>query len=557
MIDPKTLNIPHSPGVYIFKDKSGTVLYVGKAKNLSDRVKSYFASTIENPKTASMVAHAASVEFIRTQTETDALLLESSLIKSHYPKYNIELKDNNYYSYLKITDEKYPRLLVSRRNRQGRFSGPPGAVFGPFAQGSPKILAAGALRKIFKIRICKKLPKKPCLQYYMGNCEGPCAFAPARENYAKNVSLLKKTLSSRAGVEDVAGHFASSMEQAARARDFEHARSYRDALYAIQGLLARQSVESESQYDEDYIALRVDSGEGAGVGSAKGKAVGGSAVSAPACNVQVFNVSHGVVRQRRKFSFEIADSQTGALEQFIISYYSLNKIPKFIYSREPVPAPVLGMLSKQAGFKVHSLSPQKGPHVRLLDMLESNLMSDIAGNAEPSVVALKDALNLDRLPNVIECFDISTMQGSQTVGSMSRFVNGRPDKSGYRKFRIRTVEGQDDFASIEEIVYRRYKRLMEENRQMPGLVLIDGGAGQLSAAFNALSRLSLDLECVSIAKQFEEIYSAKFTEPVRMARNNPGLKLLQHARDEAHRFGITYHRKLARKNLGKNLPESQ
>ncbi|HQT44508.1 MAG TPA: excinuclease ABC subunit UvrC [Candidatus Micrarchaeota archaeon] len=529
MIDPKTLNIPKSPGVYLFKGKSGNVIYVGKAKNLADRVKSYFASNLDNPKTASMVSNAESIEFIRTNTELEALLLESSLIKSHYPKYNIDLKDTERYSYLKITDEKYPRLLVSRRNRHGRFSGPPGSVFGPFAQGSPKVLTVGAMRKIFKIRTCRVLPKKPGLQYYLGNCEAPCAFAPAEENYAKHVALLKKTLSSKQGIGESISHFTLQMEKAAHGRDFELAKMYRDSAYALSGLMSRQSVESDSQYNEDYFALRMEGG---------------------VCHVYLFNVQHGVVKQRKKFTFDLVGGDYSPLDEFALSYYQAGNVPKFIYSRERVSRPVLEMLSSQAGFKVESLVPQKGDHSKLLEMLEQNLVSDLNGNAEPSIVALQAALGMEKPPNIIECFDISTMQGSQTVGSMSRFVGGRPDKSGYRKFKIKTVTGQDDFASIEEIVYRRYKRLLEEKRQLPDLVLIDGGAGQLASAFNALSRLNLDLECISIAKEFEEIYSAKFTEPLRLPRANPGLKLLQHARDEAHRFGITYHRKLARKELG-------
>ncbi len=533
MIDPKTLNIPKSPGVYIFKNSSGTVLYIGKAKNLADRVKSYFAANLENPKTASMVSNAQSIEFIRTNTELEALLLESSLIKSHYPKYNIDLKDAERYSYLKLTDEKFPRLLMSRRNRHGRFSGPPGTVFGPFAQGSPKVLTVGAMRKIFKIRTCKTLPKKPCLQYHMGNCEAPCAFTKAQENYANHVALLKKTLSSKSGIEESVAHFTSDMEKASKARNFELAKMYRDSAHALFGLLSRQSVESDSQYNEDYFAMRIER---------------------EVCHVHVFNVQRGVVKQRKKFAFDLIGSDSSPLDEFALSYYQAGNIPKFIYSHEPLSKPVLEMLSSQSGFKVESIVPQKGDHSRLLEMLEKNLMSDLNGNAEPSIIALQEALKLEKPVRVIECFDISTMQGASSVGSMSRFVDGRPDKSGYRKFKIKTVIGQDDFASIEEIVYRRYKRLLEENRSMPDLVLIDGGAGQLASAFNALSRLNLDLECISIAKEFEEIYSAKLNAPLRLAKNNAGLKLLQHARDEAHRFGINYHRKLRSKKM---FPENK
>lgn len=518
-------NAPDSPGAYVFRDASGAPIYIGKAKNIRNRVQSYFGSSLLD-RTAQMMASARSLEFVVTDSEAEALLLESNLIKQHYPKYNIELKDNEKFTYILITEEEYPRMLLVRKNRAGKVRAR-GKLYGPFLSGSAYVLVASTLRKIFKLRACRLGQKRPCLQYHLGYCTGVCAGLVARKEYLKQVKKLQDALSGGRKLEAVMDGMEREMKEAAKKRQFERAMQLRNSLRALSSLLERQKFEREGEGNEDFVALVMHGGK---------------------AYVQLFRQIGGVIRDRRKYEF--APLSGDALGEFLPRFYEAGGIPRRIcVEKEPESKEAM---EKYLGGKregnVSIIVPERGDKKGLLELLRRNIMLEISGTADPALVELQHALSLPAIPRVIECFDVSNLFGSFVVGSMVRFVNGKPHKSDYRRFRIRTVEGQDDFASMKEIVWRRYARLKGEKAQMPDLIVVDGGPGQLSAALAALSELQLSIPCVSLAKEFEEIYSPERSEPLRLPHSSAALQVLQHARDEAHRFGVSYHRLLRKKS---------
>ncbi|MEM2138449.1 MAG: excinuclease ABC subunit UvrC [Candidatus Anstonellaceae archaeon] len=527
MLEETAKSAPNSPGVYIFKDKSGMPIYIGKAKNIRNRIASYFTRDILD-RTAQMVSQAASIEFILTDSEAEALLLESNLIKRHYPKYNIDLKDTEKFTYILITDEKFPRMLLVRRSRGGKFNAK-GKIYGPFVSRSAYVLVASTLRKIFKLRTCRLNQKRPCLQYHLGFCMGTCAGLVTQEEYAAQVEKLKEVLSGGKKLEEVLREMESEMKFASKKQNFERALELRNAIASLSSLLEQQKIEAGNKRDEDFIALVVH----------EGKAF-----------AQAFKQIGGVIRDRKKYEFP-APVGGDALAEFLPRFYEAGGIPRNIYVEEN-PESKTGLESYLAGKRggpVSIVVPEKGDKKKLLELLRKNILLEISGKADPALVELQHELELPALPRIIECFDISNLYGTSVVGSMVQFVDGKPNKPNYRRFRIRSVEGQDDFASMKEIVFRRYYRLKLENSRLPDLILIDGGAGQLNAALSALSELQLAIPCVSLAKEFEEIYHPDRPEPLRLPRSSPALKVLQYARDEAHRFGISYHRLLRKKSM--------
>ena len=522
--DISTLVIPTDPGIYLMRDSDGKIIYIGKAKNLKKRVKSYFLKN-QNYKTQKLVENISEIEFVLTDNESEAFLLESNMIKKHRPRFNIELKDQQRYTYLRISDEKYPRLLVSRRTRDGKFLGK-GKTFGPFTQGSSKLLTIGALRKAFQIRICKTLPKKICLEYHLGNCEGPCEFNDAQERYSKHVSALADVLKGKNKTLIFTKKLKEEMHQAAELQQFERAKDIRDTLIRLDSLQTKQKMEYIENSDEEYF----------GIGIQEHSAI-----------VMNFRMINGVIRDSDKFFFDLVGDNS--FSNFLYQYYSTHKIPKFILVSElPENDKLLqSLLSEQAGFTVKILVPQKGKRRDIVKLILKNIKLIHTKGGDPGLIELRDILHLPKLPNVIECFDISNHGEDFAVGSMARFVSGIPDKSGYRKFKIKTVTGRDDFAMIGEIIKRRYYRLLEENSELPDLIVIDGGKGQLSSAMNSLESLGLKLSCISLAKENEEIYVPKSKNPIIISKLKPSLKILQHVRDETHRFGVAYNRTI-RKN---------
>ncbi|HUT05665.1 MAG TPA: excinuclease ABC subunit UvrC [Nitrosopumilaceae archaeon] len=518
------ISIPSDPGIYLMKNSEQKIIYIGKAKNLKNRVKSYFLKN-QNYKTQKLVENISDIEFVLTDNESEAFVLESNMIKKYRPQYNIELKDQQRYTYLRLSDEKYPRLLVARRTRDGKFLGK-GKFFGPFTQGSSKLLTIGTLRKSFQIRICKQLPKKVCLEYHLGNCEGPCEFKEAQELYPKHVVALEEVLKGKNQTKIFTQKLKEEMTQAANLQQFERAKDIRDTLVRLGSLQTKQKMEYVDNSDEEYF----------GIDERDQTAI-----------VMNFRMINGVIRDSDKFFFDLVGDNS--FSNFLFQYYSTHKIPKFILVSElPDDKELLeSLLSEQAGFSVQIQFPQRGKRKEIINLILKNLQLIHAKGGDPGLIELKELLNLSAIPKIIECFDISNHGEDFAVGSMSRFVDGRPDKSGYRKFKIKTVSGRDDFAMIGEIIKRRYFRLLEEKSRLPDLIVIDGGKGQLNAALNSLQSLGLKLSCVSLAKENEEVFIPKQKNPILIPKNKPSLKILQHARDETHRFGVAYNRTV-RKN---------
>ncbi len=518
------ITIPTSPGIYLMKDSNEKIIYIGKAKNLKNRVKSYFLKN-QNYKTQKLVENISDIEFVLTDNESEAFLLESNMIKKHRPKFNIELKDQQRYTYLRISDEKYPRLLVARRTRDGKFLGR-GKIFGPFTQGSSKLLTIGTLRKAFQIRICKTLPKKVCLEYHLGNCEGPCEFKVAQERYPQHVAALGEVLKGKNQTKIFTKKLEEEMHQAAKIQQFERAKDIRDTLIRLGSLHTKQNMEYVKNSDEEYFGIGIQE---------------------QTATVMNFRMINGVIRDSDKFFFDLVGDNS--FSNFLYQYYSTHKVPKFVFvSTTPDDHKLLeSLLSEQAGFAVKIQVPTKGKKKDIVNLILKNIKLIHSKGGDPGLAELKEILNLPVIPRTIECFDISNHGVDFAVGSMSRFVDGQPSKSGYRKFKIKTVSGRDDFAMIEEVIKRRYYRLLEENSELPDLIVIDGGKGQLNAALKSLKSLGLKIPCISLAKENEEVFVPKNKDPIIISKNKPSLKILQHARDETHRFGVAYNRAI-RKN---------
>ncbi|MGI0057639.1 MAG: excinuclease ABC subunit UvrC [Nitrosarchaeum sp.] len=522
--DISKIQIPSNPGIYLMKDSDKKIIYIGKAKNLKNRVRSYFLKN-QNYKTQKLVENISDIEFILTDNESEAFLLESNMIKKHRPKFNIELKDQQLYTYLRISNEKYPRLLVARRTRDGKFLGG-GKIFGPFMQGSSKLLTIGTLRKAFQIRICKQLPKKVCLEYHLGNCEGPCEFKDAQDKYSQHVSSLEEVLKGKDQTKIFTKKLEEEMTQAAVSQQFERAKDIRDTLIRLGSLQTKQKMEYIENSDEEYFGIKYED---------------------QTVTVMNFRMINGVMRDSDKFFFDLVGDNN--FSNFLFQYYTIHKIPKFILVSEfPENKDLLeSLLSEQAGFLVEIICPQRGKRKDIVNLILKNISLIHSKGDDPGLTELKETLHLSAIPNVIECFDISNHGDDFAVGSMSRFVGGKPEKSGYRKFKIKTVFGRDDFAMISEIVKRRYLRLLEEDSELPDLILIDGGKGQLNAALKSLQSLGLHIDCISLAKENEEIFVSHQKNSIVISKDRPSLKILQFARDETHRFGVAYNRTI-RKN---------
>jgi len=534
-VTPRLKQIPQAPGVYLMKEKGGRVIYIGKAKNLKKRVSSYFVEKKEIFwKTSRLVSKVEDVDYIVTDNEAEAFLLESNLIKRYRPLFNIELKDQQRYAYLKITNEKFPRLLVARRNRNGKFYGEGGEIYGPLVHGGSKFLSVGLLRKLFKIRVCNKLPKSPCLEFFIKNCDAPCINNVTSVEYDKNVQILRNILSGKEGIEGFVSDMKSQMSIASRQEQYERAKEIRDLLQKLDNLQIKQKVEAV-QYtnrEEEYVGIRNQLEDGIAY-------------------VMMFRRSRGVISDKKWFEFELVGDNS--LDSFLFQYYSTAKvIPAYIYVSEDVESKSVleSSLRETAGHKVTIIkinprsSSVKG---QLMDLILKNIDLRIQNKSDPGVSELRTALNLSNVPNIIDCFDISNFGTSYAVGACSRLVNGRPYKAGYRRFKIKLGVAQNDVAMIYEIVTRRYSRVvdqMDNQDQLPDLIVIDGGKGQLHAGAGAIERLGLDIPCVSIAKAEEIIYSRENDKEIKLSKSSAALKIVQLARDEVHRFGLAYNVKL-------------
>lgn len=509
-------SLPHSPGCYLFKDENGSVLYVGKAKDLKKRVSSYFQKPDRDSKTENLLLSAKDIDFILTNTEVEALLLENTLIKKHWPRFNIKLKDSSSYAYIHLTNEAFPRICISRKATAD------GAFFGPFVSARERTFVFHVVRKIFGLRTCKRLPKRACLRYHLGVCTGPCIGKISESDYIGRVKRAESVL--RGNISELMKTRNDEMLEFARNQDFEKALELRDEINALEKLHERQNVERQRKYDQDVLAYMADGGN---------------------IYLMLFKVYKGTLEDKEAFIFAKSDD---FMEEFLVQYYSENEPPEELILPEDLDESLVDFLSHIKGKKVRIAIPKQGEKKELLELAQKNVEIGFFGD-RIKLEALQEALKLPRLPNIIECFDISHLAGTSTVGSMVQFRGGRPDKHNYRRFKIRSVEGIDDFASIAEVVRRRYARLKEESLEMPDLIVIDGGEGQLSRALKELRELRIKVPVISIAKENEEIYLPGRSEPLPIERDEKASLFVQEVRDEAHRFAINYNRQLRQKAL--------
>ncbi len=509
-------SLPKNPGCYQFKDEFGKVLYVGKAKNLRKRVMSYLKKNDLDIKSLSLVKNIDSVECIVTDTEVEAFILENTLIKRYQPRYNIKLKDAKNYAYIQLTDEDYPRLLIAR-NKMGK-----GSFYGPFVSYHERDYILQFLRKTLMLRTCKRMPKKPCLRHHIHLCCAPCAGLISLQDYTKRIEKVRLVLSG--SEKKLLKQMQREMKMYSGKAQFEQALELRNQITALEHLSERQNIDRQRKYDEDIINYQV-----------KDEKV----------YLLLFNIYKGTLSNKNEFVFDFNED---FLEEFLIQYYSEYRVPKEIILPDKMDESFSSFLKIKKGSKVVLTTPLKGSKKQLLDLVAKNI--DISFFAEvKKVEALQKRLNLKDSPSVIECFDISHLSGTSTVGSMVQFRNGKPDKSNYRRFRIRTVEGIDDVAAISEVVKRRYTRLLAEDSEFPNLIIIDGGRGQLNFALRQLEKLDVKIPIVSIAKQFEEIFVPGLTHPLRLIKADKALRFIQEIRDEAHRFALKYNRLLREKEL--------
>lgn len=537
VVAQKLAHLPDTPGVYLWKDATGTVLYVGKAKRLRPRVRSYFASDhLESPKTRVMVALIADLDTIVVPNETSALVLEANLIKEHRPRFNVLLRDDKSYPYIKVTvQEPFPRVFVTRRivNDGGKY-------FGPYTDVAAMRRALDVVKRIFTVRSCRydmprEMPERACLDYHIGRCKAPCIGLQTQADYRTMIDEVLVFLDGRA--DEVVRRVRARMEVAAEALDFERAAELRDAVVGLQRM------------EEPSLVLEVEGGDRDVIGYARD---GDDAA------VTVLRIRGGklLARDHRFLEGVEGEADGAVLSMFLASSYlnaparAREVLLPFDFEDRPLFEEVL------AGSAEVRL-PQRGLKRELLDLAEQNarhLLEEfkLAGQetderAADPVYELGRELGLEKLPRSIVCFDNSTAQGKDSVGSVVWFENGRPRRAEYRTMRVKSVDeaaGPDDFQSMREVVGRYFRRRLEEQRPLPDLVVVDGGKGQLSAADEALIALGLGaLPLISLAKREEEVFVRGRSASLRLSRRSAALRLLQQARDEAHRTAVGYNRK--------------
>jgi excinuclease ABC subunit C len=548
----KIRSLPTQPGVYLYKNAEGEVIYVGKAKNLRSRVRSYLLETSQaNAKTGSLMREAVDVDYITVANEHEALALENNLIKQRKPRFNILLRDDKTYPYIKLTmRDRYPKVFVTRRLRKDG-----SLYYGPYFPGNLAHRIVDLIHRTFLVPSCKldlsRYYARPCLQYYIKRCLGPCVEGlTSPEAFGEAIRDVQMFLDGRQG--DLRRSLDTRMAEAAAAEQFELAAKYRDMIMTVEQLQEKQRIASAESDDAEVFGYHCERGMLA---------------------VNLFHMRGGKIVDRREFFWEelpefVEDDpgsdapepeesfRPGAFFSSLLTQLYLDQ--KYVARNVYIPvdfgdrAALSDLLTERTGRKVEILVPQRGDKRSLVDLAAQNAMQSynqrfrvMTPSSKAIAESLEEALTLPEPPKRIECFDISHIQGAETVASMVVWENGAMNKSAYRKFKIRTVEGVDDFASMREVIERRYSRVKAEEQPMPSLILIDGGLGQLHAAAGALEELGFTTQpLASIAKREEVIYVyGQEDEPVVLDRRSPVLHLVQRIRDESHRFAITYHRK--------------
>ncbi len=539
-LSQKLANLPDRPGCYLFKDQTGKVIYVGKALILKNRVRSYFhTSRPEHPKLTALVRKITDLEWIITDSEVEALILENTLIKEHKPRYNINLRDDKTYPFIRITNEDFPQVFVTRKIiRDGS------QYFGPYTDVKNVRFTLKTLFRIFPIRTCKfdlnpetiaRGKVSLCLDYYIKKCQGPCQSLQSREDYQAMINRVRRFLKGK--TDDLVKELQAEMKSAAESLEFEEAARQRDKLAALEQYRNSQKVVQSDARDRDVLTMAREDNE--------------------AC-VVLFKVREGKIIGRIHYFLSNVEWQEEGeiLEQFISQYYAAtDDLPQEIM----LPA-VIGtaglveqMLSDRSQRRVNLVVPKIGDKLKLIGLGQKNaryLLDDLRLQRQKSrdfvphaVNALQRDLRLESVPRHIECFDISNIQGTDAVASMVYFEDGKPKKSEYRKYKITVKDSPDDFAMMREVVRRRYTRILQEGKKLPDLIMVDGGKGQLSSAVGVLRELGLDtVPVIGLAKRLEEIFRPGLPEAQMLPRSSSGLRLLQQLRDEAHRFAVTFHR---------------
>ncbi len=559
-LEEKLKNLPSGPGVYQFKDSAGALLYVGKAKVLKNRVRQYFQSRPNTPMLTAMISKIEDLEIITTDNEVEALILEQNLIKSQKPRYNINLKDDKSYPYIVITNEPFPRVFPTRKKRSDGSK-----YFGPYTDVKNMRFALKAVRDIFMIRSCNfhltdesiaQGKYKLCLDYHIHKCEGPCEGLVSRIEYNEMISEVSKLLNGKSTT--LINELRQKMEEYSGKMLFEKAARTRDKINAIETYSSKQKIVDNDESDRDIFAFDRVKGD---------------------CCGMILKVRDGKVAGKTHYFMSNVEETTDSeiMEKLIMNHYSKTDfVPDEIYLMEEPedPETVRQWLMKMKQGKVEFVLPKIGDKYKLVFLVKKNarlLLDELILTkmkrefVPPSVESLRRDLRLSKLPRRIECFDISHIQGTDTVASMVVFFDGKPRKSDYRKFKINTVMNEtgtpDDFLSMREVIYRRFRRMAENETSgeeshggdpsfsaEPDLVIIDGGKGQLSSAVKVLEDLGMkEMPVIGLAKKLEEVFMPGDSDPFNIPKTSGGLKLLQRVRDEAHRFAISFHRELRSK----------
>ncbi len=534
-LEKKLNRLPDSPGVYLLKDEKGKVLYVGKALSLKKRVHSYFQKTSFSPRIHSLVGQIKDLEWVITDSEAEAFLLESNLIKHHRPRYNIQLRDDKSYPYIKLTTyESFPRVFLTRSPKEDG-----SLYFGPYTNVKAAKKSLRLIHRLFPLRRCKgkfKLRSRPCLNYHIKECSGPCVKKISSREYgslARGVSLFLQ-----GHYESLLSQLEKEMEEASGDEKFERAAKLRDLIRAIHRIGQTQKVASFPGGDRDLIGVAYDNKE--------------------ACIV-VFQIREGKVVGKKHFLLKTGEEDEGKdiLAFFLKQYYAkVSFIPREVLLQYEITdqAAINRWLSERRRGKVKLNVPQRGKKVKLMQLVAKNarliLQQEKSKEKDEALLQLKNYLGLKKRPSLIEGFDISNIKGKEATGSVVVFREGKAEKSGYRRFKIKTVKGIDDFAMLSEVVKRRYQRLLRESHPLPHLILIDGGKGQLSSSLKTLKELGLGyVSLIGLAKEFEEVYLPSRSLPLDIPHDSDALRLLQEIRDEAHRFAHSYHRKIRQRKM--------
>lgn len=514
--DFNSANIPTQTGVYLYKDGNDSIIYCGKAKNLRARIKSYFGAQHLLPlKTRRLVTQIKKIEWIIVENEVEALLLENRLIKQHQPKYNILLKDAKTFAYIALSKDNFPRIFSTRKPTIKM------DVFGAYTDNNLRYELQNMVISLFKLRDCKSLPKKACLNFYINRCSAPCINKISQAEYAEQVQQAKAFL--LGDIKATVQQLTKQMQKAAEQLQFERALELRNQLTRLQALQQKQSVDILNTKNQDVFAFDKQM---------------------QWLYITQFSLKKGVLLAKQTFKIESDDYSE---LEFLKAFYRKNPLPheiivnRLLWQDETDKTNIESFFSQLRGSAVILTLPQRGNKLALIQLAEKNSETDLIKNS--ALLDLQTALSLNTVPRVIECFDISNLGNEHIVCGMTQFIDMKANKKGFRHFELKTINQADDFASIYEAVARRYSRLVREQKTLPDLIVIDGGAGQVSAASAALVELNLNIALIGLAKKQEEIYLPTVNQPLVFDKNNRMMLLLRKIRDATHNFALSYNRK--------------